>query len=120
MLVPLGVLPLATYVLVAYRMLPGPDAFAPVRLALVRAAVIVGGYAVLLVEVLSVFRALTLPAMLASWSLATLVALGAALRQYRKNRTNPAELLRKRWADLARAERVTVYALAVLVLAELV
>jgi hypothetical protein len=116
MLVALGLLPLATCVLVAYRMLPGPGTFAPVRLALVRAAVLVGGCAVVLVEALSALRALTFPVLLACWSLATAAAFGAALHKYRKNRLR----IPRYWAAAGRTERVLVVAMSGLVLAELV
>src|SRR5262245_30747936 len=115
MLVALGVLPLATCALVTYVLLPGEEVFAPLRLALIRAAVVVAGLATVLVEVLSLARALTPAVLLAGWSVTVLVAFGAALIRYRKN---PPPL--KRWLPGPRVERAMLAALALLVLAELV
>jgi hypothetical protein len=121
MRVPLGALPVVTYILVAYQLLPRTRPCAPVRLALVRAAVLVGGYAVLLVEVLSVFHALTLPAFVAGWLVAMLAAFTGATRRYRRRgrRPDPIGRLPGLWADTGLVERVLMVALVGLVAAEL-
>jgi hypothetical protein len=121
MRVPLGVLPVVTYVLAAYLLFPGGNACAPVRLALVRAAVLVGGYAVVLVEVLSVFRALTFPALLANWSVAALAAFAGAFRRYREthHRPDPVGRLRDLWTAAGRGERAIAGTLIGLVIGEL-
>jgi hypothetical protein len=117
----LGLLPAVTYVLVGYALRPAGRIFAPLRLALVRAAVLVGGVAAVLIEVLGAARALTLPAMALSWSVATLLALlGAALRARRDGRApDPLGRLRAAWTATRRPERIMVVALLGLFAAEL-
>lgn len=104
MLVPLGVLPVLTYALVAYAVRPVAPVFGPVRLALVRAAVIVGSGGVLTVEVLGALHALRFWTVLCVWLAGLAVAAGFAWRR------------RGGWPTLARPPVV----LGVLVLAELV
>jgi len=119
----LGLLPLGVCVLVAYALRPAASSpvVAPVRLALVRSAVLVGGCAVVGVEVLSVCHALTAPAVLVGWAAAALLAGGFAVRRYRRDGRlgNPPRAARTPWKNAGRAERVMAVALAVLVLAEL-
>src|SRR2546421_13070696 len=81
MLVPLGLLPVLTVALAAYALRPGGEAFAPVRLALVRAAVLVGAVAAVLVEALSAGRALTFPAVLTAWLVGVGIARAGAWRR---------------------------------------
>ncbi len=82
MLVALGVLPVLTWLLTACAVRPAGPAFAPVRLALVRSAVLVGAGAAVAVEALSVAHALTRPALVALWSAGSLAALVPAIRRY--------------------------------------
>ncbi|WP_346537611.1 hypothetical protein [Micromonospora sp. DPT] len=60
-----------------------PDAVAPLRLAVVRAALLTGVFAVLTVELLGALRALTLPAVAVAWLL-FLAATVAAARPWRR------------------------------------
>ncbi|MER6591555.1 hypothetical protein ABT214_06820, partial [Micromonospora purpureochromogenes] len=55
-----------------------PDAVAPLRLAVVRAALLTGVFAVLTVELLGALRALTLPAVAVAWLLFVAVTVAAA------------------------------------------
>jgi hypothetical protein len=141
-LVLLGLLPAVTYALVGYALRPAGQVFAPLRLALVRAAVVIGGAAAVLVEALGAARALTRPAMAVSWSVAILLALaGAALRARRdrvgtgrhgqcRDRLTPGPdrrpggldlvgRVRTAWASAGRVERIMVVTLLGLFAAEL-
>jgi hypothetical protein len=111
-LVPLGLLPLLTGALLAYALRPAGPVTAPVRLAVVRAAVVLGAVAVLTVEGLSAVRALTFPAVLATWLVLLALAAGGAGWRYRRDGVRP----RIGWARPG----VLGVALAVLYLAELV
>src|SRR2546421_4179467 len=111
MLVPLGLLPVLTVALAAYALRPGGEAFAPVRLALVRAAVLVGAVAAVVVKALSAVRALTFPAVLTAWLVGVGIAGAAAWR--RRTRLT----VRVQAGVL---ERVLVAGLVGLMLAELV
>src|SRR5262245_31123651 len=119
MLLPLGLLPALTVVLVGYAARPVAPAAGALRLALVRAAVICRAGAALLVEALSALGALTTPWLLITWSAAVVPAAGAAFRRYRRDGRLPSVEL-GRWRKLGRGERILVLALAGLVLAELV
>jgi hypothetical protein len=121
MRVSLAALPVVVYLLAAYQLFPKAHSSAPVRLALVRAAVVVAGYAVVLVEVLSAVDALTLPALLTGWSVAALTLFAAAVRRYRHEgrRRDPRAGLRASWAAATPAERTMSVALVGLVIAEL-
>jgi hypothetical protein len=124
-LVPFGLLPILTCALLAYALRPSAPAepaksaqpaVAPVRLAVVRAAVVVGAAAALAVEGLSAVRALTNAWVLVTWLVFLLAALGAALVRYRRDGALP----RLAWPAVTTAERVLVLALLGLLLAELV
>src|SRR2546421_610773 len=119
MLVPLGLLPALTAALLAYAVRPAAPVVGPLRLALVRAAVLVGGFAVALVEALSAIRALTFGALLVAWCLALALAAGAAFSRYRRDGVRPALPL-ELWREATTPERVLGLALAGLLLAELV
>jgi len=115
MLLPLGLLPALTFALVAYAVRPVAG---DLRLALVRAAVILGAAAAALVEALSAVRALTAPTLVVAWSLAMVPASAAALARYRRDGGRPR--LDLAWRKLTRGEQVMVVTLAGLILAELV
>lgn len=106
------VVPLLTYVAVACLCLPREGG---VRLALLRAAVLVGGAACLSVEALSAAHGVHRPAFIAAWAVALLVTGGLAIRRRRL----PALDLRARWAGLAVVERLMVGVLAGLFLLDL-
>ncbi|WP_435206806.1 hypothetical protein [Micromonospora sp. bgisy143] len=80
-----AVLPAASVLLLTIASTPrGTAAVAPTRLAAVRAALLTGAYAVLVVEVLGALHALNRPAFVASWLLFLLAAATAvALRRRR-------------------------------------
>jgi hypothetical protein len=121
----LGVLPLATYLIVGYAVRPTRTAFAPVRLALVRAAVLLGGAAVVLLELLSAAHAVTLGPLVTAWSAGLLAAGAAAARRYRRGRghgTAPGAIrtrVASLWRDAGYPERIMALTLAGLLLAEL-
>ncbi len=121
MLLPLGLLPAITYVLIAYALRP-TGGVAPLRLAAARAGLIVGAATATSVELLSAFHALTRTAVILAWSLALPAALIAAAVRRRHDGHAPAPLnrLRRMWADTTRAERTAIGALLGLILAELV
>jgi hypothetical protein len=81
MLVALGALPVLTYALVAYAVRPVAPVFGRVRLALVRAAVLVGSGAVFTVEVLGALHALRFWTVLVGWLAGLAVAAVAAWRR---------------------------------------
>jgi hypothetical protein len=116
MLVALGLLPVLTAGLLAYALRPTGPVFGALRLALVRAAVVLGAGAAVLVEVLSAVPALTVPALVAAWSVALGLAIGAGWLRYRRDGGAPRVVL----GALTRAERVIAVALTGLLLAELV
>jgi len=118
----LGLLPAATYALVAYALRPAAPVSAPVRLALIRAALVVAGSAAVLVEALSLVNGLTRPALLALWSVAVPLAAAGAILRYRRDRHQwrPAAAAKAAWTGLAWSERLLVLGLSVLLLAELV
>ncbi|MFC8618185.1 hypothetical protein ACFT9M_17465 [Micromonospora purpureochromogenes] len=61
-----------------------PDAIAPLRLAVVRAALLTGVFAVLTVELLGALRALTLPAVAVAWLLFLAATMAAARLRRRR------------------------------------
>lgn len=64
----------------AYAVRPGEGAvLAPARLAVVRASILLGAYAIGVVEVASAFTALTAPAVLTAWLAATAAVIAAVL-----------------------------------------
>jgi hypothetical protein len=122
-----GILPAATWTLLTFALRPAGEAFGPLRLAAVRAALVVGAVAVLLVEGLSAVHGLTQPAVLLSWSAAALLAGVAAALRYRRERRRPATArvpvgrrVRAAWAASGPLERAATLALPVLVATELV
>jgi hypothetical protein len=131
MLVPLALLPVLTCALVAYAGRPAGPVVGPVRLALVRAGVLVGAGAALLVEALSTVRALTFSVLLTAWLIALGLAAGAAWLRYRRDgalprpdrtawRTAWRTTWRTVWRTATTGERVLIVGTAGLVLAELV
>ncbi|MEH1168941.1 phospholipid carrier-dependent glycosyltransferase [Micromonospora sp. CPCC 205539] len=84
----LAAVPTAAVFLLTVATRPGgAGAVAPIRLAVVRAALLTGAYAVLVVEVLGALNALTRPAFVIAWLLFLAVAATAAgLRWRRENR----------------------------------
>jgi hypothetical protein len=121
MLVILGLLPAATYALTGYAVRPAGQVFAPLRLALIRAAVLVGAVGEILVEVLGAAHALTRVALVLTWSIATLLAVLGAVLRYRRDRGLPdvRGWARTVWSGGGRPERIIMIALAVLLLGEL-
>jgi hypothetical protein len=120
-------LPVVTFVLTVYAVRPVTPAVAPRRLAVARAAVLVGAFGVLTVELLSAAGWLTAAGVGAAWVVAVAAAgVGAWLRLRRSHgdahRTAPRTRreLFARLAGLPRGEQVVLGALLVLVLAELV
>ena len=81
----LAVAPAAAVLLLTVATRPaGPAAVAPLRLAVVRAALLTGAYAVLVVELLGALHALTRPAFVAAWLLFLVAA--AAVVGWRRGR----------------------------------
>jgi 4-amino-4-deoxy-L-arabinose transferase-like glycosyltransferase len=125
MLLALGLLPVVTVAACAYALRPAGDVFGPSRLALLRAALLVGGLAAGLVEVLSVRHALTRPVLVAVWSAGALIAGAVAAWRYRRNRPESIRWagvtgsIRRRLADLNRTERVLLGVVLLLILLEL-
>jgi 4-amino-4-deoxy-L-arabinose transferase-like glycosyltransferase len=110
------VVPLLTFLAVACLCLPREGG---IRLALLRAAVLVGGAASLGVEVLSAAHALHRPVLITVWILALLVTGGFAVRSARRQALD----LRACWAgftELATVERLMVAVLAGLFVLDLV
>ncbi|MEV4507379.1 hypothetical protein AB0K00_00265 [Dactylosporangium sp. NPDC049525] len=106
------VVPLLTFLAVVGLCLPRDGG---VRLALLRAAVLVAGAASLGVEALSAAHALDRPVVITGWVLALLITGGFAIRSSRRPRFD----LRARWTALATVERLMVGALAGLFLLDL-
>ena len=86
----------------ALRPAPGvePAPVAPRRLAAIRATVLVGGYAVVGVEVLSALRVLDLTGVLVLWLLGLAAAGTGAVLRYRRNGGHPRERTRQRFRVL--------------------
>jgi hypothetical protein len=116
----LGLLPLSTTALLAYALRPAGPAVGPVRLGVVRAAVVVAASAVALVEGLSAVRGLTFAGVLAGWLVLLGLATGAARLRYRRDGGRPPTVHSGWWRDATTGQRVLVVAYAGLVLAELV
>ncbi|MCX4469357.1 hypothetical protein OOK41_03325 [Micromonospora sp. NBC_01655] len=121
--------PLAAVLSLTVALRPrGTDVVAPLRLAVVRAAVVTGAFAVLAVELLGALRLLTLPAFAVAWLLFLAVAAGAAGWRRRRDgargdlaaaaRAGLAGLAR-RWRTAGRAERLLAGTVGGLVLVEL-
>ncbi len=122
MLVPLAVAPVATIAFTAYLLRPSGAAFAPVRLALVRAAVLVGALTVVSVEIIGALGALTLASAALTWGFAFVASVTLATRRwFRDGRPRPrlAARARRFWTGSSRSERALVAAVVLLVLAEL-
>ncbi|GGM00002.1 collagen-like triple helix repeat-containing protein [Micromonospora yangpuensis] len=82
----LTVLPVATMIALAYAVRPVEStAVAPWRLAVVRAALITGGYAVVVVELFGALGVLTRPAFTAAWLLLLAAAATAAWRRHHRD-----------------------------------
>ncbi len=77
-------LPIATLLLTGYALRPR-EAVAPRRLALIRAALVVGGYAIVGVEVLSSVHAISAGPIIALWSVGLLASAVLALGRYRRD-----------------------------------
>jgi len=126
----LGLLPAVTYALVAYALRPAAPVSAPIRLALIRAALVVAGAAAVLVEALSLVDGLTRPALLALWSVAVLLAAAGSVLRYRRDRRDPRPApaglakaparARAAWTALGWFERLLVLGLFVLLLGEVI
>jgi hypothetical protein len=125
----LSVAPLAGLLALSYVTRPATaTVVAPLRLAVARAAVLTGAYAVLVVEALGAAGALTTAGVAAAW-LVFLVAVAAAVAwRRRRDRRVPASVgyadrlraLPARWRAAGRAPRWLLGTVAGLVLAELV
>ncbi|MET7875351.1 hypothetical protein ABZS52_00295 [Micromonospora profundi] len=86
----LAALPAASVLLLTVAMRPRrTDTVAPLRLAVVRAALLTGAYAVLVVELLGALHALTRPAFVAAWLLFLLAAGTAAVLRQRQAAAQP-------------------------------
>ncbi|WFE58632.1 hypothetical protein [Micromonospora sp. WMMD712] len=113
-----------------------PDTVAPLRLAVVRAAVVTGAFAVLTVELLGALRLLTLPAFAVAWLAFVAVAVAAATWRRRRaagpggarasggpgGAPGPATVrarLADRWRTAGRGERLLAGTVGGLVLVEL-
>jgi hypothetical protein len=123
----LGALPAATWALLTFALRPAREVFGPLRLAAVRAGLVLGAVAVLLVEGLSAVHQLTPRAAVLGWSAAALLAGAAAALRYqwdRRRSAAPRILVARRirivWARSRPIERAVALALSVLVAAELV
>ncbi len=135
-----GFVPAATVIIAGHALRPGSGSrhVAPMRLGVLRAAVVVGAAAVLAVEGLSALHAVTAPAIAAFWSVALGAAAGTAvLRHHRERRRARPEVpgprtegrgtwrqgwetVRDGWQAASAVERTVGLALAGLVLLELV
>jgi hypothetical protein len=120
-------LPVVTFLLTVYAARPVTPAVAPRRLAVARAAVLVGAFGVLTVELLSAVGWLTAAGVGVTWVAAVAAAgVGAWLRSRRSHgdahRIHPRSVgtLTASFRALPRPEQVVLGALAALVLAELV
>src|SRR5690242_17133045 len=117
-------LPIGVFVAVAYALRPSSGC-GPGRLAIVRAAVLVGGYGVASTEALSAADELTPGAVVLIWLVALVVAAGGAGLRYRRDRADaepggsPRRLVD--WIRVPRGGgRAFVAVIAGLLLAELV
>lgn len=110
------VVPLLTFLAVAWLCRPHDGGL---RVALLRAAVIVGAAAALTVEALSAVHALHRPAVITAWLVALLVTGGLALHRSRRRPGAPPHP-RNRWAALTGVDRLMVAVLAGLFVLDLV
>jgi hypothetical protein len=124
----LGLVPAGTVPLVAYLVRPAAGAVAPVRLALARAAVLVGGATAGLVEALSAAHALTPGVLAAAWGAGAAAAAVGAMLRYRRG-TRPgwragaraaAARVARVWSGTGGVERLLLVAMAVQIAAELI
>ncbi len=121
----------------AFALRPASDAVAPLRLAIIRASLVLGGYAVVSLEVLSLVGALTGTGVAVVWTAAVVLTAGAAAFRYRRDAsssaTAPATPRRSPWTTawpelnglwrrlrrLGWLERLLIAGLALLTLLEL-
>ncbi|MFC4106646.1 hypothetical protein [Micromonospora zhanjiangensis] len=97
------------------------DVVGPVRLAVVRAALGTGLFAVLSVELLGARGDLTALPVAVGWLVFLAVAVGLAVRRRRRHPWTPSPLrLRDRWRSYGRGDRFMIATIGVLLLAELV
>lgn len=109
--------------LITYLVRPTVSSIAPVRLAILRAAVILGGTGILAVEALSSVRALTPAADAAVWLAVLLAAAVLAARRYPRRGARvrlDRAALRTMWTDAGGLDRTVVVLVAVLALGVLV
>lgn len=121
MLIPLVALPILTFALAAWHLRPATEVVGGIRLALVRAALVVGGAATVLVELLSLLHALTTLWVAGCWAVATVALLVSFFRGYRREPIDRQAL--SSWWDGGNwwdASRWMVLAVGGLVLGELV
>jgi 4-amino-4-deoxy-L-arabinose transferase-like glycosyltransferase len=121
-LLPLALLPIGAIALASYALRPAGHAVAPVRLALIRAGVLIGGLTVVSVEALGALDALTLPIVAIAWSVGCAIALIAALLRWRRDDRPsliPLPRLRATWRSAGPFERVLALVLIALLLGEL-
>ncbi|MEV5823457.1 hypothetical protein AB0L22_30320 [Micromonospora haikouensis] len=123
--------PLVAVLSLAVALRPArPDTVAPLRLAVVRAAVVTGAFAVLTVELLGALRLLTLPAFAVTWLIfvaATVTAAGWRRRRTAAPTGSGAARdlaavrarLTDRWRTAGRGERLLAGTIGGLVLVEL-
>jgi 4-amino-4-deoxy-L-arabinose transferase-like glycosyltransferase len=90
---PFVLAPPVAFAALVYAVRPHPGVVAPRRLAAVWAALAVGAYAVVSVEVLGALHALTAPAVAAAWTVGLAAALGLAWR-----RRGPVTVERPSWS----------------------
>ncbi|GAA4679007.1 hypothetical protein GCM10023263_12750 [Phytohabitans rumicis] len=109
--------PLA-FAAIAYALRPSAEVVAPRRLAAVRAALVVGGYAVLSVEVLGAFDALTAPALALAWLVGLLAAVVLAWRRRAPLAFGRPALTRAEWALAGTVGGLVLVDLVIALLAE--
>ncbi|MER7166437.1 glycosyltransferase family 39 protein [Micromonospora sp. NPDC000207] len=118
----LVILPVATVAALTYALRPfGTTPVAPLRLAVVRAALLTGAYAVGVVELLGAVGGLTAPAFALAWVVALAAAGAAAWLRHRRDPVRPTwSDVRERWGTAGRGERLLLGTVAGLILVELV
>jgi hypothetical protein len=124
-LILLVMLPLATLIAACYALRPRGPVLAPKRLAVVRAVVLVGGYAVICVELLSAVGLLNRAAVIVSWAIALSVAVIAAYARWRRRQVatesasaSPSRLGLLEWLIIAGLAAFAVATLTVALVAE--
>jgi hypothetical protein len=110
-------LPIWTFVAAWYALRPIGPAVAPMRLATLRSAVVVGAYAIVSVEVLSVFNLVTRPGVCVVWLIGVLGATTAAVMRHRRGAVRPSRLT---WPRLGLVEWLMVAGLVALAAGTLV